>query len=56
MSRRLGAELFLEQFVNLHGIGLALRSLHHLPDEIAEQRFLASPSVTGLPALGLPTI
>lgn len=54
MSQRLGAELSLEQFVNLRGIGLALGGFHHLPDEIAEQRFLASTSVAGLHAPGLP--
>ena len=51
---RLGAELFPEQFVDLRGIGLALGGFHHLPEEIAEQRFLASTSVAGLHAPGLP--
>jgi len=53
-SRRPGAELFLEQFVNLRGISLALGGFHHLPDEIAGQRFLASTSVAGLHASNLP--
>ena len=38
-GRWLGAEFFPEQFVDLRRIGLALRGLHHLPDEITEQRF-----------------
>ena len=50
----LGAEFFPEQFVNLLRVSLALRGLHHLADEIAEQRLLASTSVAGLHAPGLP--
>ena len=36
----LGAEFFLEQIVDLRRIGLALRDLHRLADEIANSAFL----------------